>query len=409
MANNEAHAAVDESECISPQSHSSNLWRLTLAQALSGANAVVVYATGAIVGNTLAPSPMLATLPISIFVVGMAACVFPAGEIARRYGRRIAFLVGTGAGVLTGLFAMAALFMGWFWLFCLSTFLGGAYAAVVLSFRFAATDGLPANKRPQALSLVMAGGIVAGIIGPQLVTQTMHLWPQKMFAATFFAQAIVALLAGFILLGVHSPAPNKQIEQLGRSLSEIGLQPRFICAVICGAASYMIMNFLMTAAPLAMHMHGHSQESSNLGIQWHVVAMYAPSFFTGKLISRFGATKISALGILLTGLSAVIGLIGEDVLHFWSLLILLGLGWNFGFLGASALVLECHKPEEKNRVQSLNDFIIFGLMAIGSFSSGGILSSYGWHTVLLVSFIPLVLATLTLGAAGKKRRGRLEM
>jgi len=164
--------------------------------------------------------------------------------------------------------------------------------------------------------LVMAGGIVAGIIGPQLVTQTMHLWPQKMFAATFFAQAIVALLAGFILFGVHSPAPKKQIEQIGRSLSEIALQPRFICAVICGAASYMIMNFLMTAAPLAMHMHGHSQESSNLGIQWHVIAMYAPSFFTGKLISRFGATKISALGILLTGLSAVIGLIGEDVLHF---------------------------------------------------------------------------------------------
>ncbi|WP_417494939.1 MFS transporter [Maricaulis sp.] len=398
---NQTDLIVEASEYTESQNRS-NIWRLTLAQALSGANAVVVYATGAIVGNMLAPSAMLATLPISIFVVGMALCVFPVGEIAFRYGRRAAFLVGSAAGVITGLLAMAALFTQWFWLFCLSTFFGGAYAAVVLSFRFAATDGLPANKRPQALSLVMAGGIVAGIIGPQLVTQTMHLWPQKMFAATFLAQAIVALLAGIVLFGVHSPAPKRQTERGGRALADIVLQPRFISAVICGAASYMIMNFLMTAAPLAMHMHGHSQESSNLGIQWHVIAMYAPSFFTGKLIARFGAAKISALGIFLTGLSAVIGLMGEEVVHFWSLLILLGLGWNFGFLGASALVLECHEAKEKNRVQSLNDFIIFGLMAIGSFSSGGILSFYGWHTVLLVSFVPLVLATITLGSARKR-------
>jgi len=165
------------------------------------------------------------------------------------------------------------------------------------------------------------------------------------------------------------------------------------------------MNFLMTAAPLAMHMHGHSHESSNLGIQWHVIAMYAPSFFTGKLIARFGAVRISAIGIVLTGISAAVGLLGVDVNHFWWLLILLGIGWNFGFLGASALVLECHKPEEKNRVQSLNDFIIFGLMAIGSFSSGGLLSAYGWQMVLWVSFVPLILAALALAAAkvGKLR------
>lgn len=400
----EAKVVLHESESMDSQTHRSNIWRLTIAQALSGANSVVVYATGAIVGNMLAPSPVLATLPISIFVVGMAACVFPAGELASRFGRRTAFLVGTGAGVLTGLLAVAALFMGWFWLFCVSTFFGGAYAAVVLSFRFAAADGLPANKRAQALSLVMAGGIVAGIIGPQLVTHTMHLWPQQMFAATFLAQAAVALLSGIILFGVHAPAPKTPLLNRGRPLFEIALQPRFVCAVICGAASYMIMNFLMTAAPLAMHMHGHSQESANLGIQWHVIAMYAPSFFTGKLIARFGATRISALGIILTGLSAVIGLMGEDVSHFWWMLVLLGIGWNFGFLGASALVLECHQPEEKNRVQSLNDFVIFGLMAIGSFSSGGILSTYGWSTVLWVSFVPLAMAAITLTATRISRR-----
>lgn len=395
---NESYSTISDPVLLSADVSRSNLWRLTLAQALAGANSVVVFATGAIVGSMLAPSPLLATLPISIFVVGMAVCVFPAGELARKYGRKAAFMAGSVAGVLTGLLAMAAMFTGLFWLFCLSTLLGGAYAAVVLSFRFAVTDGLPPEKRPQALSLVMAGGIVAGVIGPQLVTQTMYLWPEKMFAATFLAQAVVAVISGVILYGVQSPAVKEQ-HGGGRPLMEIALQPRFISAVVCGAASYMIMNFLMTAAPLAMHMHGHSHESSNLGIQWHVIAMYAPSFFTGKLIARFGAVRISAIGIVLTGISAAVGLLGVDVNHFWWLLILLGIGWNFGFLGASALVLECHKPEEKNRVQSLNDFIIFGLMAIGSFSSGGLLSAYGWQMVLWVSFVPLVLAAVALSAA----------
>ncbi|MCF7361710.1 MFS transporter [Vibrio diazotrophicus] len=401
---NDSYSTISDPAILGPDVSRSNLWRLTLAQALAGANSVVVFATGAIVGSMLAPSPLLATLPISIFVVGMAVCVFPAGELARKYGRKAAFMAGSVAGVLTGLLAMAAMFTGLFWLFCLSTLLGGAYAAVVLSFRFAVTDGLPPEKRPQALSLVMAGGIVAGVIGPQLVTQTMYLWPEKMFAATFLAQAVVAVISGVILYGVQSPAVKEQ-HGGGRPLMEIALQPRFISAVVCGAASYMIMNFLMTAAPLAMHMHGHSHESSNLGIQWHVIAMYAPSFFTGKLIARFGAVRISAIGIVLTGVSAAVGLLGVDVNHFWWLLILLGIGWNFGFLGASALVLECHKPEEKNRVQSLNDFIIFGLMAIGSFSSGGLLSAYGWQMVLWVSFVPLILAALALAAAkvGKLR------
>ena len=377
-------------------SHQANLWRLTLAQALSGANAVVIYATGAIIGNMLAPSPMLATLPVSIFVVGLAACVLPAGELARRYGRRVTFMLGASAGTLTGLLSATALLFGWFWLFCLAAFFGGAYASVTASFRFAATDGVPAEKRPQALSFVMVGGVVAGIIGPQLVSQTMHLWPEKIYVATFLGQAFVAMLSFVVLSGVQLPKPESTQAVMTRPLLEIAAQPRFIAAVICGAASYLIMNFLMTSAPLAMQMHGHSHESANLGIQWHVMAMYIPSFFTGKLISRFGATWISALGIVLTGISAGFGLLGNDIHHFYALLILLGVGWNFGFLGASALVLECHRPEEKNLVQSLNDFIIFSLMTVGSFASGGLLSTYGWQLVLWMSFLPLALAALTL-------------
>jgi len=381
---------------LSAREQRGNIARLTVAQALAGANAVVVYATGSIIGHMFAPDKSLATLPISIFVVGMAACILPAGAIARRHGRRAAFLAGTGCGVLVGLLSALAVVLGSFWLFCLATFFGGAYAAVVLSFRFAAADGVVPEKRARALSFVMGGGVLAGVVGPQLVTHTMYLWPAYMFAATFIAQAVVAALSAVVLFGVKLPMPTAAEIAGGRPLGIIARQPLFITAVICGAVSYMLMNFLMTAAPLAMQMCGHTQESANLGLQWHVIAMYAPSFFTGRLITRFGAGRVVMAGLALTGLSSAVGLTGIDVAHFWVTLILLGVGWNFGFVGASALVLECHRPEEKTRVQSLNDFIVFGTMAIGSFASGSLLAAYDWDMVLWVSFAPLVLAVIAL-------------
>jgi len=380
-----------------------NVLRLAAAQALAGANSTVVYATGAIVGNTLAPSPALATLPISLFVVGMAAGTLPAGAIAQRHGRRAAFLAGTGCGVLSGLLAALAVIVGSFPLFCAATLCGGAYAAVVLSFRFAAADCVPPARRARALSTVMVGGVFAGIIGPQLVTLTMNLWLPTMFAATYLAQAAVAALAALILLGVRLPMPTSAEAAAGRPLAVIARQPRFITAVICGVVSYLLMNFLMTAAPLAMAMCGLSQASSNLGLQWHVIAMYAPSFFTGKLIARFGAPRVVAAGFALTAASATVGLTGVDVAHFWLTLILLGLGWNFGFVGASALVLECHRPEERARVQSLNDFVVFGTMVIGSFLSGSLLTAYGWSMILELSFAPLVLALVALTFAALAR------
>jgi MFS family permease len=375
-----------------------------VAQALAGANSVVVYATGAIVGNMLAPSPVLATLPVSIFVVGMAACTLPAGAIAQRHGRRAAFLTGTGCGVLVGLLSALAVVLGSFWLYCAATFFGGAYAAVVLSFRFAAADCVPPERRARALSAVMAGGVLAGVVGPQLVTYTMDLWTPQLFAATFLAQAVVAAVSAFILLGVRLPRPTAaEAAGSGRPLGAIVRQPRFIAAVICGVVSYLLMNFLMTAAPLAMRICGLSQEASNLGLQWHVIAMYAPSFFTGRLITRFGAPRVVTAGLALTAASAAVGLTGVDAGHFW--LILLGLGWNLGFVGASALVLECHRPEERTRVQSLNDFIVFGTMALGSFLSGGLLTSYGWDTVLRLSFVPLAVTVVALAATMVPRSG----
>ena len=399
-----AGAAADPPPAI--RSGDANVLRLTVAQALAGANSAVVYATGAIVGNMLAPSKALATLPISLFVVGMAACTLPAGAIARRHGRRAAFLAGTGCGVLVGLLAALAVVLGSFWLFCAATFFGGAYAAVVLSFRFAAADCVPLERRPRALSAVMAGGVFAGVLGPQLVTYTMDLWQPYTFAATYLAQAAVAVVSALVLLGVHVPAPTAAEVAGGRPLGVIARQPRFITAVICGVVSYTLMNFVMTAAPLAMRLCGLSQESSNLGLQWHIIAMYAPSFFTGRLITRFGAARVVAAGFAFTAASAAIGLTGVDVAHFWLTLILLGIGWNFGFVGASALVLECHRPEERTRVQSLNDFLVFGTMVLGSLSSGGLLTAYGWDVVLWVSFVPLAVAMATLAATASSRPGQ---
>lgn len=369
-----------------------NIIRLSAAQALAGANSVVFYATGAIVGNAIAPSSSLATLPITMFVLGMAACILPLGSLARKNGRKAAFMVGTGAGVITGLIAALAVLIGSFILFCVAAFIGGAYAAVALSFRFAATDGVTPERRARALSLVMGGGVIAGVVGPMLVSATMHLWPPHTFAVTFLAQAFVAVISAFILKGVKTAEPASAASAAragGRPLREIVRQPGFARTVFSGAVTYMVMNFLMTAAPLSMHMHGISQQASNLGIQWHVIAMYGPGFFTGKLISRFGAMRIAATGLLITACSVLAGLGGTDIFHYWLSLILLGLGWNFGFTGASAKIIEYHRPEEKTQVQSLNDFVVFGVMIVGSFSSGALLSLYGWNAVLWGSLVPV--------------------
>ncbi|HEX7881209.1 MAG TPA: MFS transporter [Afipia sp.] len=381
----------------------SNVIRLAIAQALAGANSTVIYATGAVIGDMLAPTKALATLPISIFVVGMAACTLPAGAIAQRHGRRAAFMIGTGCGVVGGLIGTLAVLQASFWLFCLATFFGGVYAAVVLSFRFAAADCAVPERRPRALSAVMAGGVFAGAIGPQLVTYTMDLWQPYLFAATYLGQAAVAAISLFVLAGVRLPAPTAADAGKGRPFAIIARQPRFIGAVVCGVVSYLLMNFLMTAAPLAMKFCNLPQQSANLGLQWHVIAMYGPSFWTGRLITRFGASKVVATGLLLTAASSAVGLLGIQVAHFWATLILLGVGWNFGFVGASAMVLECHRPEEKARVQSLNDFVVFGTMTFGSFLSGGLLSAYGWDTVLWLSFPPLLFAVAALFVASPAR------
>lgn len=366
-----------------------NALRLAFAVALAGANATVIFATGAIVGSMLAPDPAYATLSISVFVVGMAAGTLPIGWIARRYGRRAAFMTGAGSGVLTGLLACYAVVTGSFALFCLSTFFGGLYQAAAQSYRFAAADSASDAFRPKAIAWVMAGGVFAGVLGPQLVTYTMDLWQPYLFAVSYLAQAAVALIAMVVLWQVEAPPPLPVDTPDSRPLMEIVKQPRFVAAVICGVISYGLMNFIMTSAPLAMKLCGHAVTDSNLAIEFHVIAMYLPSFITGSLISRFGAGKVIVAGMVLIVLAAVAGLAGQTVYHFWADMILVGLGWNFGFIGATALVTETHRPAERTKVQSFNDFLVFGTMVVGSFSSGRILIDFGWNMVNELVF-PLV-------------------
>src|ERR1700756_440152 len=382
----------------------SNVVRLAAAQALTGANSAVIFATGSIVGATLAPDISFATVPLSMYVVGMAAGTLPTGAISRAYGRRVAFMIGTGLGALTGMLGALAVLYASFWLFCCATFLGGLYGSVAQSYRFAAADGASAAYRPKAVSWVMAGGVFAGVLGPQLVQWTMDVWPPFLFAFSFVVQAIVALIAMAVLVGVDAPKPAPSDFHGGRPLSEIVRQPRFIAAALCGVIAYPMMNLVMTSAPLAMQMCGLTVSDSNFGIQWHIVAMYGPSFFTGSLIARFGAPVVVALGLALEAVAAMIGLTGITAPHFWATLLVLGVGWNFGFIGASALVLETHQPQEKNKVQAFNDFLIFGTMAIGSFSSGQLLANYGWDAGKLVVYSPGLLGLVVLLFASFARR-----
>jgi predicted MFS family arabinose efflux permease len=371
---------------------------LAVAQALSGANNAVIASTGGILGVMLAPNKGLATLPISVMVVGMWLGTMPVGALARHLGRRSALQIACTLGVLSGLISCVAVLQGSFWLFLVGTFCAGLYAAGHQSYRFAACDTASPAFRASAVSWVLAGGVVAGVLGPQLVIVTKDQWPPYLFAATYLAQAAVALVAAGVVALVRIPRPlAPSAANAGRPLSEIARMPRFIVAVACGVASFTMMNLIMTSAPVAMVGCGHSVTDATLGIQWHVVAMYAPSFVTGTIIMRFGLERVIFAGLVMIALSAATGILGVSVAHFWTALVLLGVGWNFAFIGATTMVTQCHRPEEGTKVQAFNDFLVFGSMAIGSFSSGQVLATLGWVAVNQLVFPFILVATLLLG------------
>jgi MFS family permease len=295
-------------------------------------------------------------------------------------------------GVLSGLISYSAVMNGQFWLLLIGTFFGGVYAAAHQSYRFAAADTASEAFRPKAVSWVLAGGVFAAIIGPQLVIFTKDILSPHIFAASYLGQSACALLAAIVLMFVKVPPVQPKRIESSRPLGEIARTPRFVVAVACGVTSFAMMNMILTSAPLAMVGCGHSVTDATLGIQWHVLAMYSPSFVTGSLIARFGVERITGIGLVLIGLTAVVGLAGITVAHFWTGLILLGLGWNLAFIGATTMVTQCHRPEERNKVQAFNDFLIFGSMALSSFSSGQLLEYVGWQAINEVIFPTILVA-----------------
>ena len=368
---------------------------LAVAQALAGGNNTVIVSTTSIVGAMLAPDKGLATLPITAMVFGMWMGTLPVGALARRFGRRFALQTGSVFGILSGFVSYTAVLQGSFWLMVAGTFCGGLYAAAHQSYRFAAADTASETFRSKAISFVLAGGVFAAVLGPQLVIWTKDLLPPYMFAASFLGQSVCALLAAIVLQFVRLPQGRAVVHAASRPIWEIVRQPRFVVAAACGMASYGMMNMVMTSAPLAMIDCGHSVTDATLGIQWHVMAMYGPSFFTGTLIARYGVERIAGLGLALIAITAVVAISGVTVAHFWIALSLLGMGWNFAFIGATTMVTQCHRAHERTQVQSFNDFLIFGSMAAASFSSGQVLAYFGWQAINELIF-PVILTVFAL-------------
>ncbi len=386
-----------------------NAMVLAAAQALGGANNTIIFSTASIVGAVLAPDKGLATLPITCMVIGMWLGTLPVGMLARRLGRRSALQIGTLLGMLSGVISYFAVMTGNFWLLLFGTFCGGLYAAAFQSYRFAAADTASERYRAKAVSWVLAGGVFAAVLGPQVVIFTKDLFTPFTFAASYLAQSACAVVAIVVLQFVRIPRPVATRGENVRPLSAIVRQPRFIVAVACGVTAYAVMNLLMTSAPLAMVGCGHSVTDATLGIQWHVLAMYGPSFVTGSLVARFGVVRITSIGLGLLALTGVVGISGLSVAHFWTALVLLGLGWNLAFIGATTLVTECHRPEERTKVQSFNDFLIFGSMAVASFSSGQLLADFGWAMINAVIFPTVLIAAALLIWHAMRRRAEVEM
>ena len=377
--------------------HQRNLGLLVAAQSLGGATPPILISLGGLVGQQLSSNPSASTLPVSIYQLGMALSTLPAAWLMNRMGRRSTYLLGAVMGVLSGIVAAQGIAQSSFLVFCLGAALAGFYAACVQSYRFAATDSLTdPSQQARAISLVMIGGLMAAIIGPQVVIWTRDAMPATPFAGSFYSLAALALLAMPVLACLRLPAPvHKTVTDQGRPLSEIARSRQFVIACAAGIVSYGLMAFLMTAAPMAMVGCGHSVGDAALGIQWHVLAMYGPSFFTGRLIARFGKRRITALGLVLIAAAGGLALLGLDLFHFWGALILLGVGWNFGFIGATAMLAESYLPAERAKVQALNDFLMFGTVALASFGSGQLLHSAGWSGIN-IGMLPLVVVVLAL-------------
>ncbi|WP_421581162.1 MFS transporter [Shinella sp. M31] len=366
-----------------------NVFLLMFAQALLASAGPIAFSIGGLAGyNLLGEDKSLATAPLTGFNIGVALGAVFVAIAARMLGRAYGFIVGALIGAAGGILAAIALFRSDFWLFATGFVLIGISGGFTQKIRFAAADASPSFYKPRAISWILAGGVISAILGPQVVILTKDLFEPVLFAGAFVALAPLCLSGIVLFLFLRLPdhkAAGVASGQAARPLSEIVLTQRFLTGMICGISTYALMTFMMTGAPLAMVIGcGFSPEMATLGIQWHVLAMFAPSFFTGMLIQRFGAEKVVAAGLVILMGCATVAHAGIALWNFWGALILLGIGWNFGFIGSTAIVASSYRPQEADKVQGFHDIILFGAVALASFSSGKVFNAYGWQTINLL-------------------------
>jgi MFS family permease len=369
-----------------------NVIVLATCQALLFTNNSTLIALNGLVGYALSPDKRLATLPVTGWVIGAALTTFFASLLMKRVGRRAGFMFGTSVGIVGALICSSAIYLGNFWLFCFGTIVFGVYNAFGQYYRFAAADTGPMEFRSKAISFVVAGGLVGGILGPTTSRFTKDLLPTAYLGA-YLVLILILLIVILVLTQLRIPPPTeKEAHEGGRPILQIMLQPAYIVAVMAAGFGYGVMNLLMTATPLAMGICGHPYSAAATVISWHVIAMFAPSFFTGNLIKRFGVLNMMMAGVALNLACVAIAVAGIDVPNFWFALVLLGLGWNFLFISGTTLLTETYRPEERAKAQGANDLTIFIIMATSSFSSGMVLEASGWSTLnyLAIPFIAAI-------------------
>jgi MFS family permease len=374
---------------------------LALAQATAMTCNSIMIVTSALTGQLLAPNGGIATLPLALQFIATMATTFPASFLMKKWGRRRGFMLGAWIGILGGLVMAAATYVANFWLFALGNTIFGVSAAFTLFYRFAAAEAADDAFRPKAISLVMAGGIIAAIFGPELAKLGQDFLTPHMFAGGFVFITLLSALVVLLLLPLHLPPvagdTPAALSETPRPLWKIATQPLAVSAIAAAMLGYGVMSFVMTATPLAMAFCGFGLDSGiAFVIQWHVLAMFAPSFVTGHVIKRLGEFRVMGIGVACYAICIAIGLYGVDIRHFWGALVLLGLGWNFLYVAGTSQLTRCYRPSERAKVQAFNDCATFSGVALCSFVAGTVEQVFGWDWVLLGAVVPVVLIALAL-------------
>ncbi len=378
-----------------------NVFILVLAQAVLGSQMPMIFTIGGLAGQSLASNLCYATLPISLIVIGSMLAATPVSAIMQRFGRRTGFVLGALSGAVGGAIGAYGLYIDSFAIFLLGSLVTGIYMSAQGFYRFAAADTASDSFRPKAISYVMAGGLASAVIGPQLVKVTSQsmLIP---FLGTYLAVIALNLVGSLLFLFLDIPTPEKPAQDAprGRTRWELITTPRIAVAVICAMVSYALMNLVMTSTPLAVVGCGFDQSSAADIVTAHVLAMYVPSFFTGHLIARFGVEKVVATGLVILAAAGAVALQGVELENFFIALILLGVGWNFGFIGATTMLAAAHEPHERGRMQGLNDLLVFGGVTVASLASGGLMNCSGGNAQVGWTSVNLAMAPFLMLAGG---------